>query len=54
LDEAEKKVEILLKGKEGMLKPHPFDPSINSGQASLKDSGSYPSSNSQETDDEEE
>jgi len=32
LDEAEKKVEILLKGKDGLLKPQPFDPSINSGQ----------------------
>ena len=32
LDEAEKKVEILLKGKNGVLKPQPFDPSINSGQ----------------------
>ena len=34
LDEAEKKVEILLKGKNGMMKAHPFDPSANSGQAS--------------------
>jgi exodeoxyribonuclease VII small subunit len=33
LDEAEKKVEILLKGKDGMLKAYPFDPSTNSGQA---------------------
>ncbi len=32
LDEAEKKVEILLKGKDGTAKPYPFDPSINSGQ----------------------
>lgn len=32
LDEAEKKVEILLKGKDNMLKPHRFDPSTNSGQ----------------------
>jgi len=46
LDEAEKKVEILLKGKNGLLKAHPFDPSgssgqapsINSGQSSLADS----------------
>ncbi len=30
LDEAEKKVEILLKGKDGMLKAYPFDPSTNS------------------------
>ncbi len=27
LEEAEKRVEILLKGKDGVLKPHPFDPS---------------------------
>ncbi|MGZ3493587.1 MAG: exodeoxyribonuclease VII small subunit [Thermodesulfobacteriota bacterium] len=33
LDEAEKKVEILLKGKDGTLKAYPFDPSMNSGQA---------------------
>ena len=32
LDEAEKKVEILLKGKDGRLKPQPFDPSVTSGQ----------------------
>ncbi len=32
LDEAEKKVEILLKDRNGMLKPHPFDPSVNSAQ----------------------
>jgi len=34
LDEAEKKVEILLKDKNGMIKAHPFDPSLNSGQTS--------------------
>jgi exodeoxyribonuclease VII small subunit len=28
LDEAEKRVEILLKGKGGSLKPQPFDPSV--------------------------
>ncbi len=33
LDEAERKVEILLKGKDGTTKPFPFDPSVNSGQA---------------------
>ncbi len=38
LDEAEKKVEILLKDKDGMLKPYPFDPSTNSGQAPSVDS----------------
>ncbi len=26
LDEAERKVEILLRNKEGVLKPHPFEP----------------------------
>jgi exodeoxyribonuclease VII small subunit len=31
LDEAEKKVEILLKGKNGTMKPHLFDPSTGSG-----------------------
>jgi exodeoxyribonuclease VII small subunit len=35
LDEAEKKVEILLKGKNGLLKPHPFDPSTNLEQTSM-------------------
>jgi len=35
LDEAEKKVEILLKGKNRMLKPHPFDPSTSSEQTSM-------------------
>jgi exodeoxyribonuclease VII small subunit len=39
LDEAEKKVEILLKGKDGLLKPQPFDPSINSGKTPLDNSG---------------
>ncbi len=29
LDEAEKKVEILLKDKDGMLHPHPFDPTLD-------------------------
>jgi len=39
LDEAEKKVEILLKGKDGVLKPQPFDLSVNSGQAASVKSG---------------
>ena len=42
LDEAEKRVEILLKNKEGVLKPHPFDPSTNSGQVTSVDSGKAP------------
>lgn len=46
LDEAEKRVEILLKSKEGDLRPHPFDPSINSGQAPSASSGQDPSMNS--------
>jgi len=39
LDEAEKKVEILLKGKNGMPKPQPFDPSIKTGQTPSASSG---------------
>jgi exodeoxyribonuclease VII small subunit len=39
LDEAEKKVEILLKDKNGTLKPQPFDPSTNSGQIPSVGSG---------------
>ena len=42
LDEAEKRVEILLRGKEGTLKPQPFDPLIppqrDSGPAASTDS----------------
>jgi exodeoxyribonuclease VII small subunit len=39
LDEAEKKVEILLRGKNGGLKPYPFDPSVNVEQTPSIDSG---------------
>ncbi len=46
LDEAEKKVEILVKNKEGVLKPQPFDPSIDSGKALSMNSGQAPSSSS--------
>jgi exodeoxyribonuclease VII small subunit len=46
LDEAEKKVEILLKDKEGVLRPHPFDPSTNSGQAPSINSGQAQSASS--------
>jgi exodeoxyribonuclease VII small subunit len=42
LDEAEKRVEILLKDEEGVLKPQPFDPSIKSGQAPSIDLGQVP------------
>ncbi len=45
LDEAEKKVEILLRNKEGALKPQPFDPSMNSGQAPSVNSGQVPLAN---------
>lgn len=31
LEEAEKRIEILLKGKNGVLKPQPFDPLGTSG-----------------------
>jgi len=33
LDEAERRVEILLKDKEGVLKPQSFNPSTSSGQS---------------------
>ncbi|NWF92041.1 MAG: exodeoxyribonuclease VII small subunit [Syntrophaceae bacterium] len=46
LDEAEKRVEILLKAEDGTLRAEPFTPSINSGQV--------PSANSRETLSEEE
>ncbi len=39
LDEAEKKVEILSRGKDGILKARPFDPSASSEQVSPSDSG---------------
>jgi exodeoxyribonuclease VII small subunit len=38
LDEAEKRVEILLKGEDGTLKAKPFAPLVNSGQAPPIDS----------------
>ena len=39
LDEAEKKVEILSRGKDGILKARPFDPSASSEQVPPSDSG---------------
>jgi len=39
LDEAEKRVEILSKGKEGVLRTRPFDPSTSGGQAPSVGSG---------------
>ena len=48
LDEAEKKVEILSKGRDGMLKARPFDPSASSGQAPSLNSGQTPQADSEE------
>ena len=39
LDEAEKRVEILLKDKDGIINPQPFDASTGSGQNSSINSG---------------
>ena len=50
LDEAEKRVEILLKDKEGVLKPQPFDPSTSSGQVSSVNSGQALSGHSGQND----
>jgi exodeoxyribonuclease VII small subunit len=50
LEEAEKRVEILMKGKNGVIKPQPFDPSTGSGQAPSTDSGQ---ASSEESDSEE-
>jgi exodeoxyribonuclease VII small subunit len=46
LEEAEKRVEILMKGKNGVIKPHPFDPSTGSGQVPSTGSGQVPSAGS--------
>jgi len=48
LDEAEKRVEILLKDKEGDLKAQPFDPSASSGQVPSASSGQGSSSEEEE------
>ncbi len=48
LDEAEKKVEILSKGKDGILKAHPFDPSASSGQDPSASPEQVPPSDSDE------
>jgi len=40
LDEAEKRVEILMKGKDGVVKPQPFDPSTGSGPGASEESDS--------------
>lgn len=41
LDEAEKRVEILLKDKDGELIREPFEPSRNTGQGSSTNSGQF-------------
>jgi exodeoxyribonuclease VII small subunit len=46
LDEAEKRIEILLKSKEGDLRPQPFDPSASSGQDASVNPGEDPSMSS--------
>ncbi len=38
LEEAEKRVEILMKGKNGVIRPQPFDPSTGSGHAPSEES----------------
>jgi exodeoxyribonuclease VII small subunit len=48
LEEAEKRVEILLKGEDGTLKAQPFSPSAGSGQAPSINSGQAPSAGSDE------
>ena len=48
LDEAEKKVEILIRGKNGIVKRQPFDLSINSGQAPSMNSEQAPPPESEE------
>jgi exodeoxyribonuclease VII small subunit len=52
LDEAEKKVEILSKDKDGMLKARPFDSSASSGRAPSENSGQVPLADSDEEEEE--
>ncbi len=52
LEEAEKRVEILMKGKNGVIKPHPFDPSTGSGQVPSASSGQAPLEESDPEEDE--
>jgi exodeoxyribonuclease VII small subunit len=52
LEEAEKRVEILMKGKNGVIKPQPFDPSASSGQVPSTGSGQAPSEESDSEEDE--
>ena len=53
LDEAEKRVEILLKDKEGVPRPLPF-PAASSGPVSTADSEVYPVDSKKPFDDEKE
>jgi exodeoxyribonuclease VII small subunit len=46
LEEAEKRVEILMKDKNGVVKPQAFDPSPSSGQVPSTGSGQVPSAGS--------
>jgi exodeoxyribonuclease VII small subunit len=39
LEEAEKRVDILMKGKNGVFKPQPFDASLDSKENSPEDEG---------------
>jgi exodeoxyribonuclease VII small subunit len=48
LDEAEKRVEILLKDEEGRMKTRAFDPSTSSGQVPSTSSGQAPSTGSEQ------
>jgi len=50
LAEAEKRVEILMKGKNGAIKPQVFDPSVSSGQVPSTNLGQV---SSEESDSEE-
>jgi exodeoxyribonuclease VII small subunit len=49
LEEAERRVEILVRDKEGALKPEPFNPSLNSGQALSTGPGQAPSADGEQT-----
>jgi exodeoxyribonuclease VII small subunit len=51
LEEAEKRVEILMKGKNGVIKPEPFAPSASSGQVPSASSGQAPSGESDSEED---
>ena len=50
LDEAERRVDILIKGEDGTLKAKPFAPSTGSGQAPSANSRQNSTKDSNETD----